>query len=108
VDVGNLVLFGLFALVALNYVVPRTELARRHPAIFWSINGLDLVAGLAALLFGVPGFDAHPIVRFLIGLVVLTHLAQNFAVKARWDAEARQERLDAELRERAAFQDQDP
>lgn len=96
----NLVLAGLVGLIALNYVVPRTTLARRHPWVFWAINGLDLAVGLCALLFGVPGFETKPLVRFMVGLLVLLHLAQNFQVKTRWDSEDRMDRIEQEIRER--------
>lgn len=101
----NAVLAGLVALIAVNYVVPRTSLARRYPSLFWAINGLDLAVGLGALLFGVPGFDGKPVVRFMVGLLVLLHLAQNFQVKTRWDAEDRMDRLEREIRERKALEE---
>jgi uncharacterized protein YhhL (DUF1145 family) len=107
VDVGNWVVIGLVGLVAINYLVPRIELVRRVPALFWAINVIDLVVGLAVLLFGVPGFESHPIVRFMIGLLVLMHLAQNFALKSRWESEDRMDRLDEELRARMEHEDQE-
>ena len=100
----NMSLAALVALIAVNYVVPRTAIARSHPWVFWAINGLDLAVGLGALLFGVPGFEGKPLVRFMVGLLVLLHLAQNFQVKTRWDAEDRMDRLEHELRERQALQ----
>lgn len=101
-DVTNAVMFGFVGLLALNYTVPRVEAIRRHPPLFWGINTLNAVAAIVLLLFGVPGYDGHPLVRFLIGLVILMHLAQNVAVRSRWDAEDRYHRLEQEHRERRA------
>ncbi|MEQ1502070.1 MAG: hypothetical protein ABMB14_07555 [Myxococcota bacterium] len=101
----NTFLIGIITVIASNYVVTRTELARRFPAVFWGIAVVDVVAALGILAFGVPGFDGHPIVRFMLGLVVLMHLAQNWQAKTRWDAEDRMDRLDAELEARLAMEE---
>lgn len=96
----NVMLFGLIGLIALNYVIPRTSYARRYPALFWTINGLDLAVGLVVLMFGLPGFEGKPLVRLMIGLLVMLHLAQNFQAKTRWAAEDRLDRLEKERAER--------
>jgi hypothetical protein len=93
---SNLVLGVVVALIAANYLITRTQLGRRLPMLFWLINGLDLAAGLGVLLFGVPGFEHSTTIRFVLGLVVLMHLAQNFHAKTRWDAEERERRLEEE------------
>jgi hypothetical protein len=101
VDVsGNTALAALFALLVANYVVTRSSLARGRPWLFWAINAFDALAAVAILMLGFPGIDGRPLVRVMIAMVVLLHLAQNFQAKTRWDAEDRAERLDAELRER--------
>lgn len=102
-DLSTAVMFGFVSLIALNYTIPRVDAVRRYPALFWGINGLNAAAAVGLLLFG--GGVVQPIVRFLIGLVLLMHLAQNFAVRARWDSEARQERLEEEYRARMAAEE---
>jgi hypothetical protein len=96
----NYALMGLVGLLIVNYLVTRTSLARDRPWLFWGINTLDAAGAVAVLMMGIPGIDGRPLVRVMVALVVLLHLAQNFQIKARWDAEDRAERLDAELRER--------
>jgi hypothetical protein len=96
---------GFFGVLVLNTVLVRLPVAREYPWLFWAINGINAVVGIGVLLFGVPGFEGHPLVRFLVGLAILMHLAQNFAVKSRWDSEDRMERLDAEMRERMAYEE---
>lgn len=98
------VLAPLVGLIALNYVIVRTPYARRYPAVFWTINALDLAVAVGVLLFGLPGFSNTPMVRLMVGLLVGLHLAQNFQAKSRWDAEDRRELLDAEAAERAALE----
>lgn len=97
---GNLGLVVLIALIASNYLVTRSSAARRYPALFWAINGIDVVAAVLVLLVGVPGIDGRPLIRVMVALVVLMHLAQNFQARTRWDAEDRAERREAELIER--------
>jgi uncharacterized membrane protein len=102
-DLSAAVMFGFVGLIALNYTVPRVDAVRHYPALFWAINGLNAAAAVGLLLFG--GGLVQPIVRFMIGLVLLMHLAQNFAVRARWDSEARHDRLEEEYRARLAADD---
>ncbi|MEQ1565878.1 MAG: hypothetical protein ABMA64_09600 [Myxococcota bacterium] len=104
-DVGSQVVFGLGIVMMVNLVVPRLGWVRDYPALFWAINGVNAAVGLGALVVGVPGFEGHPIVRFMVGLAMLMHLAQNFAAKSRWEAEDRMARLDDELRARGSFDD---
>src|SRR5262245_35039656 len=92
----NIVVLAVVALLASNYLVTRTQVARRYPVIFWIIIGLDVLVGVGVLLFGAPGFESSPMVRLVLGLVVLMHLAQNFLVKTRWDADDRAAMLDEE------------
>lgn len=96
----NLAAGCFVALVLSNYLVTRTEIPRRWPALFWIICGIDALAAILVLLYGVPGFQHSPMVRFVIGLVILMHLAQNFQVKTRWSSEDRARRLEEEDLER--------
>ena len=102
-DLSAAVMFGFLSLISLNFTVPRVGAVRRYPALFWTINGLNAAAAVGLVLFG--GDLVQPVVRFLIGLVLLMHLAQNFAVRARWDSEARQERLEEEYLARLAAEE---
>ena len=106
-ELGTASLIGLGTILAVNYLVVRTDLARRWPPLFWAITGLDLVVSLAVFLFGVPGFQHSVLVRLTVGLVLLMHLAQNFQVRTRWLSEESQARLDAELEERRRYREQE-
>ncbi len=110
-ELGSASLLGLGLILAVNYVVVRTDLARRWPGLFWAITGLDLVAAILVLVVGVPGFQQSGLVRLTVGLVLLMHLAQNLQVRTRWLSEESEARLEAELEERRrtlALEDQEP
>ena len=102
---ANVTIGGFFVVVVLNTVVVRLSIGRTQPAVFWGVNALNVAAGVGALLFGVPGFEGSTLVRVLVGLAVLMHLAQNFAMKSRWDSEDRLDRLDEEMRERRVYEE---
>ena len=106
-NVGTASLVALAVVLGVNYVVVRTDLARRWPALFWSITGLDLVVALVVLLVGVPGFEQSGLIRLTVGLVLLMHLAQNLQVRTRWLAEENEARLEAELEERRRYLEQE-
>ncbi|MEZ4240900.1 MAG: hypothetical protein R3F59_33030 [Myxococcota bacterium] len=103
----NAWLVALVALLVANYVVTRTSLARERAWLFWLINTIDALVAVAVLMVGIPGVDGRPLVRVMVALVVLLHLSQNFQQRTKWGAEARAERLDAELRERQRLADEE-
>ena len=84
-------LFGLVALIGSNHVLMRTAWARRSDLFFWGITIIDLLAGSFVLVFGLPGFDTIPGVNWLVGLVLIAHVAQNLQLRASWRQAERQE-----------------
>jgi hypothetical protein len=95
VDARTTVFLGLGTILALNHVLVRTELARRFRVLFWTVAVTDTVLAVGVALFGVPGFP-QGMVRLLVVLVLLMHLAQNLQHRLRWAAEDREAALDAE------------
>jgi len=88
-DISTAVLFALVAIIGVNQVAVRTRLAREHGVVFWGITLLDLLAGLAVLGLGLPGFEATPTVSWVVGLVLVFHVAQNLMLRNEWDQQAR-------------------
>lgn len=82
-------LIGLAVLFAVN----RLALPRflRRPAIFWPVNAVNLAAALWVYANGFPAMEDQTAVRLLIGTLLLFHIAQNLALRAR-----EQERIDSE------------
>lgn len=103
-DVGYASIATLGGVIALNYLVVRTELARRFPPLFWAINLLDFAGALLVLLYGVPGLPEMGLVRLMVALVLMMHVAQNFRARVKWTDEENADRLDAELEERRRFE----
>jgi hypothetical protein len=99
-DPRTTVFVGLGTILGLNHVLVRTQLARRFRALFWAVAVADAALAVGVALFGVPGFE-QGMVRLLIVLVLLMHLAQNLQHRLRWAAEDREAELEAEY---AAYQ----
>lgn len=77
------VLFGVNRLVLPRFL--------RRPAIFWPLNVVNLATALWVYANGFPGMEDQVAVRLLIGTLLLFHIAQNLALRAR-----EQERIDGE------------
>lgn len=86
---------ALGAVLALNHLLVRFELARRFRLLFWAVSLTDAALAVAVCFYGLPGFD-QGMVRLLVALVLLMHLAQNLQHRLRWAAEDRDAALDAE------------
>lgn len=102
-DLSTGVLFALVALIGVNQVVVRSPPAREIPAVFWGLTLLDLLAGVAVAFLGLPGFERTPAVSWVVGLLLVLHVAQNLVLRNAWEQaerdEARAER-DAERKAR--------
>lgn len=90
-DWSTAVLFGLVAVLGTNHFVIRTPWARNNAAVFWSINILDVVLGSVVLVFGLPGFESMQAISWVVGLLLVAHVAQNLQLRAQWGEEERRE-----------------
>ena len=88
-DVSTAVIFGLVALIGANQVLVRLPWVREDPRLFWSINIVDLGVGVAVLALGLPGYGHAPVVGWVVGLLLVMHVAQNLHLKGQWQQEAR-------------------
>jgi hypothetical protein len=100
VDTGTAVLFALVAIIGVNQVAVRTRLARDRSAVFWGLTLMDLLAGIAVLVLGLPGFEHVPAVTWVVGLLLVMHVAQNLMLRNGWEQEAREEAKAARDEER--------
>ncbi|MBX2803226.1 MAG: hypothetical protein KTR31_36435 [Myxococcales bacterium] len=90
-DQSNWVLFGLVALIGANQLLVRMPVVRSQPLAFWALNVVDLVVGGLVLGFGLPGYDHAPIVSWVVGLLLVLHVAQNLQLRSSWEQEKRKE-----------------
>ena len=88
-DWSTAVIFGLVAILGANHLVIRTPWARNNPAVFWSVNILDVVLGSLVLVFGLPGFESMQAISWVVGLLLVAHVAQNLQLRAQWAEEER-------------------
>jgi len=72
-------------LLALLFAVNRLVLPRvlEYSAVFWLVNGLDVVGAGYVYVRGFPGMEDQTAVRLLIGTLLLFHVAQNLALRTR-------------------------
>ena len=90
-DLSTWVLFGLVALIGVNQVVVRSPPAREIPALFWGITIFDLLAGVVVAFVGLPGFERTPAVSWVVGLLLVMHVAQNLVLRNGWEQAEREE-----------------
>lgn len=86
------VVAALGSVLATNHLLVRTELARRITPLFWLVNAVDASLAVYVCLVGVPGFP-QGMVRLMVALVLLMHLAQNLQHRLRWAGEDREAAL---------------
>jgi uncharacterized membrane protein len=103
-DLATTTLFLVIGALATNQLVMRAESMRQHSSVFWGLQGMNAAFGGYVLWFGLPGFRHVPPVGWVVGLLFLTHAAQNIRIYTsmqRHDEEdTRAAARAAELRER--------
>lgn len=107
-ELSESVLLGVITVLALNQAAVRLPAVYERPWAFWLVNLIDLVAGLGILIFGLPGFDHAPPVRFVVGLLFLMHIGQNLKLQSDRDADARDRRREEILEERRRLKESAP
>lgn len=72
-------------LLALLFAVNRLVLPRvlQNAPVFWLVNALDVAGAVYVYVRGFPGLEDQAAVRLLIGTLLLFHVAQNLALRAR-------------------------
>lgn len=105
-DLATWTILGLVALLSVNQAVMHVPAVRDRAWAFWTVNLVDLLAGLGVLVFGLPGYEHVPPVRWIVGLLFILHVAQNLKLKSDRDAEARKARKAEILEERRRQQDE--
>ena len=83
-DLATSAFLGLVAVMAVNQLVMRIGGLKSRPAIFYSMQLLNLVTGSAVIWFGMPGFTDLPIVGWMIGLLFLLRIVQNNAARVEY------------------------
>ena len=95
----------MVTVLGLNSAVVRLGLAKRVPALYWIVQGMNAAIIVAVLAWGIPGLRGQAIViNWIIALVISMHMVQNVSARLAATAQARREALDAEwdaLRQRA-------
>jgi len=91
VDLSTAILFVLVAIIGANQVIVRSRYARDSDAVFWVLTVGDLFLGVVVLAAGLPGFESTPVVSWVVGLLLVMHVAQNLMLRNEWAQQAREE-----------------
>ena len=95
----------MVTVLALNSALVRLGLAKRVPALYWIVQGMNAAIIVAVLVWGIPGLRGQAaVINWIIALVISMHMVQNVSARLTATAEARREALNAEweaLRQRA-------
>lgn len=75
------VLFALMGLLALNQVVMRVPALFTRAWVFFGLVSVDILAGTAVIVWGLPGFAHLPAVSWVMGLMFFLHAAQDLAIR---------------------------
>jgi hypothetical protein len=95
---------GLFLVVSalgMNQLVMRLPALYVHDAVFWALEGLLCAFALFLMVRGLPGFHALPVVGWVLSLLFLMHVVQNYRARAAWLEEQGEEAYDEALQARA-------
>jgi hypothetical protein len=95
-------LIVLAVLLLINRLVVPTQ-ALNTP-VYGAIQLANGAAGVYALFVGVPGLDRYPVVGWMVGGLLLFHVAQNASIRSRKRHDLEMREADRErMRERAAL-----
>jgi len=93
-------LFLIVAIIGTNQLVMRIPALYRRSTSFWSLQVMVLSMGLYVLVRGMPGFEHVPPLRWVLGLIFITHAVQNLRIRQRYQAEERSASHEADRAER--------
>lgn len=86
-DPGTRTLISIALLLALNNAIVRLPFLHGRPLLFWAVQALDALAAGVLIWRGIPGFEEMPAIGWMLGLLLILHIAQNL----RWLADQRRE-----------------
>jgi hypothetical protein len=78
VDIETTVLLLVISVMATNQLVMRVPLLCANPAVFWSLEGLQVTFGTYVLVRGLPGFEDMVAVTWLLGGLFYFHATTNY------------------------------
>lgn len=76
-DLATGVLLGVVAMLGINQALVRVAGLLDRPWLFLGVQGLNILAGAALLVWGLPGFRQWPAISWFIGLLFLARVVQN-------------------------------
>jgi hypothetical protein len=98
-DIGTTAFLTVVTILAANQAFARFPAARRFVVGFWLMQMGNVGLSLYALFIGLPGFDHAPAINWVVGLLVLFHVAHNLSLRTE---DLRKQNVDPEKEEKAA------
>ncbi|MFT7518218.1 MAG: hypothetical protein ACI9MC_000348 [Kiritimatiellia bacterium] len=95
----------IVGLIAVNQLVMRVAALRGSPWAFWTVQVLNLTIACGILLWGLPGFDHMPFIKWIFGLLLIFRIVQNNGIRSRYlravQVEAKNDEKKQKIRELA-------
>ncbi len=77
-DLSTALILGVAGILGMNQMIFRLPGWETRRAVFWSLQGLNLVIITALLAIGIPGFQgATKVVNWVLGLLLVHHVISN-------------------------------
>lgn len=76
-DLSTGVLFAVAVLIGVDNVVMAQPRLVANELVFRGLVGVELTAAAGLALFGLPGFDAVPVARWLLVALMIWHVVRN-------------------------------
>ncbi len=67
-----------------NQLVMRVAGLKSHAMVFWSLQLMNVLIGTCVIVFGLPGFEQLPVVRWFIGLLFFFRTVVNNNHRLEW------------------------
>lgn len=83
-ELSDLALPLVIGAMAANQLVMRVHAMKGSPWIFWPLQLLNLAVGSLLILVGLPGFDAYPVIRWILALFFFFRVVLNNNERQKW------------------------
>lgn len=98
-DYQTSVIFGVIVVIALNQLVIRIGALRSRPAIFWSLQCINLFVVVFVLVRGLPGLERWPAASWALGLMFALRVIQNNGLRSQYLRQDKEEEKDRRRKE---------
>ncbi len=82
-DQDTYALFAVVVALGLNFLLMRIAFQRGMVWLMLVLQVLQVTIGFGVIIYGLPGFEHAPAVKWVVGLVFILHAADNIRLRTR-------------------------